>query len=504
MSPLRFPSHARSLSLVLPLFAALAGVIGPACRAAALPTVPPNFTIQQIGTGLRQPVKIAFTPDGRALVTERGTGQVRLIKHDVLVVTPVADFATNFCRERGLIGITVSPSFKQDHWVYVFFSQATTPTETTLADSIVDNRIVRFTMSGDTMLAGSAVVLRSLPTLPDFCGHISGDMHFAQDGTLLVTYGDGGYDVSPSLDLSSDRGKMLRLDPVTGQAAADNFFANDGDPLTLADIWAYGLRNTFDFTIDRTTGQVLGSDNSNFTEDELNRIVEGGNYGWPIVEGPADLPAELAYAITQPNYHDPIWNSGAATICPTGIVVADIGRFSGALGRSILLGQCDEPWKISRLPLGGADGLTVTGPAEDWATNFPYSVIDLEWDALGRLWVTSFPDPGFVYRIEHVNTTAVPPGAQARLALAHAGENPSRGGAAVRATVPGGPPASLAVFDVSGRCVRRLADSVPGGLASTVSWDGRDGDGRTARAGCYFVALRQGATRATLPIVLLP
>jgi glucose/arabinose dehydrogenase len=471
--------------------------------AAALPTVPPNYTIEQIATGFFQPIALAFTPDGRALVTERGTGQVRMIKNDALLSQPVVDFATNVCRERGLIGIAVDPAFAQNRWVYVFLSQATTASESVIADSIVDNRVVRFTMSADTMLAGSAVLLHSLPTESNMCQHIAGNIHFGPDGYLLVSYGDGQYAPSPALDLSSERGKILRLDPETGQGAADNPFASDGDPATLADIWAYGVRNSFDFTVDRSNGHVLASENSNFVEDEVNWIVRGGDYGWPQVEGPVDTPAESAYAATHPAYREPIWNSGPTTICPTGIVVTDSARWIGVLGHSLLLAQCNPPYKVIRLPLGGANGTTVIGPAEDFATDFPYSVIDLEWDAQDGLWVSSFPYPGFVYRIRYVPATAVPHASTASLRLAHAGQNPARGGAAVRATVPAGATASLSVYDLAGRVVRTLGPKLPAGVVTTMSWDGRDSAGRAVRPGCYYVSLRQGAARTTLPVVLL-
>ena len=117
-----------------------------------------------------------------------------------------------------------------------------------MASSVVDNRIVRFTASGDTALAGSETLIRSLPLFPNSCFHNSGNIHFGLDDTLLVTYGDGNFPPFPSLDLSDLHGKMLRLDATTGQAAPGNFFATDGDSLTLPEIWAYGLRNSFDFT----------------------------------------------------------------------------------------------------------------------------------------------------------------------------------------------------------------------------------------------------------------
>jgi glucose/arabinose dehydrogenase len=496
------PGRTNVLAFLL-LGGGIAGLGASATFVAALPTVPPGFTVEQVASGFHQPISIAFLPDGRVLFTERGTGQVHLIANDVVSPVPVADFATNFCRERGLIGIAVSPAFKQDSLVYVFFSQSSTTTDTFASTAIVDNRVVKFRLRGDTMLAGSAVVVRSLPTLPDHCAHISGNLHFALDGSLLVSYGDGEYDPSPSLDLSSERGKLLRLDPATGNGYPDNPFADDGDPATLDDIWAYGLRNTFDFTIDRQTGQVFGTENSDGTEDEVNWLVAGGNYGWPRVEGPADLPDEIAYADSQANYHEPIWNSGPTTVCPTGIVVADSNRFGGSLGRSLLVAECNPPYKIVRFPVGGLDGATVTGPTEDWATGFPYSVIDLEWDPQGRLWISSFPDPGFLYRVSYTATLAVPPGPSARLALAHAGQHPARGGAAVRATIPPGPAGRLSVFDAVGRRVRVLAESLPSGEATTVSWDGRDDGGRSVHAGCFFVRLVQGGARATLPVILL-
>jgi hypothetical protein len=92
-------------------------------------------------------------------------------------------------------------------------------------------------------------------------------------------------------DLSSPLGTLLRIDPLQAGAnaygiPADNPFVSDGDPQTLAEIWAYGLRNPHRFSWD--TGGVAGllvSDIGQANVEEINRVEAGGNYGWSEREG---------------------------------------------------------------------------------------------------------------------------------------------------------------------------------------------------------------------------
>jgi glucose/arabinose dehydrogenase len=471
-----------------------------ASPAGAQPTVVvPGFEITAITAGLIGPVALAPLPDGRVLVTERFQGRLRMIKNDLLLPQPVANFDTNVCRERGLIGVAIDPDFASNRWVYCFYSRSSLPgQDTAIAANIVDNRVVRITLDADTMLAGSEVLIRSLPTDPLLCAHIAGNLHFAPDGTLLVSYGDGEIG-SPSLDLTSLRGKLLRLDPATGQAAPDNFFALDGNPQTLPEIWAYGLRNTFDFTLERGTGRVYATENGGHIDDEVNLLVERGDYGWPLVEGFANLGSEQSYQSTHPDYRNPLWATGDTTICPTGIVAVDAARWGGAYAGRLLFAVCNEPFGVRMLTLD-ATGQAVTGPAGDFATGFAGSVIDLEFDGDDNLWLTTF---NTVYRIRPLAGTPAEPAPGGRLVLAHGGRHPDRGGATLRRSVPAAGTARLTVQDLRGRTVRVLwaAAAEPG--PRIARWDGRDGSGRRAAPGMYFARLAHDGGTRSLPVLLL-
>ncbi len=83
-------------------------------------------------------------------------------------------------------------------------------------------------------------------------------------------------------DLSNPHGKILRINK-DGSVPADNPFV--GQPGKLDAIWAYGFRNPWRFQFDSATGDLYGGDVGNFSWEEINHIVKGANYGWPIHEG---------------------------------------------------------------------------------------------------------------------------------------------------------------------------------------------------------------------------
>ncbi|MGH7726819.1 MAG: PQQ-dependent sugar dehydrogenase [Candidatus Eiseniibacteriota bacterium] len=464
--------------------------------AVAVPTLPVGFTIESLGD-LGNPIAMAFTPDGRLLVTDRFNGQVVCFVDDVRQFPEVIDFDTNVCRERGLLGIAVDPNFEQNGYVYVFMSLSSLPGEQSLGTRIIDNRIVRFTMAGNVAMPGSETLIRALPTSVLSCSHVGGNLHFAPDDTLLVTYGDSETNPSPALSKLDLRGKLLRLDPSTGGAAPGNLWVKDGDPNTAGEIYSYGLRNSFDFTI-HPNGKIYATENSNFVHDEINLLVEGREYGWPEVEGWADLVDEQLYAVTHPAYTDPLWTSGDTTICPTGIEPVARSDWGSILGDGLLFGQCNQGYKISVLPLN-ASGTAAAGPATVFA-NFDGPVIDLLFDSENHLYVTTFPT---LYKITKLPTTGVPNAPVTGLALAHAGAHPRAGGASIRVTGIAAAGARLSIRDVTGRLVRAypLAEWSDG--SAVVQWDGRDRSGRDVAAGVYFAQVGTAREKSSLPIVLL-
>jgi glucose/arabinose dehydrogenase len=137
--------------------------------------------------------------------------------------------------------------------------------------------------------------------------HNGGNIHFGPDGKLYVSIGE---DANPanSQDLSVKNGKIHRLN-ADGSIPADNPFY--GQPRVEGSIYAYGLRNSFDFDFDPVTGVLFASENGPDCDDEVNRILPGYKYGWR-----PDYPCDD----TDPTYNTipALWR-WTPTIAPTGI-----------------------------------------------------------------------------------------------------------------------------------------------------------------------------------------
>ena len=283
--------------LVLAIVAAAllaAALVRPGPAAGAFPVrsaTGPEVSV--IATGLRVPWDIAFLPDGRALVTERGGG-LRIVGADLrLAAEPLASISVSAAGEGGLLGIAVDPAFAAGHpFVYVY---------ATVGGEL---EIQRWRMTGDR-LARDGVVLDGIEAGQI---HDSGRIRFGPDGALYVLTGDAG-NGDLSQDPASRNGKVLRIAPGayrTGSPAPERV--------------ALGLRNPQGLAWQPGTGRLFVTDHgpSGFDggsgDDELNAIVPGGNYGWPEVQGrdhrsfiaPAQLweetiaPSGLAF-VTRPN-----------------------------------------------------------------------------------------------------------------------------------------------------------------------------------------------------------
>jgi hypothetical protein len=122
--------------------------------------------------------------------------------------------------------------------------------------------------------------------------HTIGGIHFGRDGLLYISNGDGtSYNFVDSRavrvqDINNLSGKMLRVDPITGQGVASNPFYN-GDPgSNRSKVFYLGLRNPFRFTFDPITQLPLLGDVGWNTWEEINTGIAGSNFGWPYLEGP--------------------------------------------------------------------------------------------------------------------------------------------------------------------------------------------------------------------------
>jgi len=180
----------------------------------------------------------------------------------------------------------------------------------------------------------------------------------ADYGNLYVAIGDGGSSNDPwniSEDPNKPYGKILRIDPIDPNGAAtygivaDNVFASDGDSSTLAEVYAYGLRNPQRFGWDDNTGNLYAADIGQGTWEEINLITNGGNFGWDNEEGNSS-PLD-------PSLEDPIANynqSGDLPLPPTSPLTG---------GRAITAGEV-----VRGTGIPGLDGLLLAG---DFPTGVP-------------------------------------------------------------------------------------------------------------------------------------
>jgi glucose/arabinose dehydrogenase len=254
------------------------GAVAPPAPAARI--VPPGFTQRAVMRQLPRATDMAFAPDGRLFVTLK-SGVVRYRRTNGTVGTLL-----NFSRminddgERGLLGIAVAARFASNHHLYLVYTHRAT------RRLPVHNRLVRVTVRNGRLAPGSQRMLFRFDG-QQAMRHVGGSVQVGPDGKLYVSHGENGR-ASLAQSLGSVLGKIVRLNR-NGTIPVDNPFFNRASGRNRA-IWARGLRNPFKFAFDPRTGRGFVNDVGAQAWEEINRLSRGGNYGWPIEEGPENGP----------------------------------------------------------------------------------------------------------------------------------------------------------------------------------------------------------------------
>jgi hypothetical protein len=235
--------------------------------------------------------------------------------------------------------------------------------------------------------------------------HNGGTMRFGADGFLYFTVGDGGAaddqgaGHSPGgngQDKSNILGKIVRID-VNARTSPNGQYGVPGDnPFVgqagvVQEIFAYGLRNPYTFSVDRQTGELYVADVGQNDVEEIDRIVKGGNFGWPIKEGSfffdpngtgegfvttapvVAVPSDLVDPIAQYDHDEGtavisggVYRGAALPGLAGKYIFGDWGKFSAATGRLFYL----DGSEVKELKIGATDrtlGLWLKGFGEDAA-----------------------------------------------------------------------------------------------------------------------------------------
>jgi glucose/arabinose dehydrogenase/PKD repeat protein len=368
----------RLLAGVLTVFALLAPAL--VLTAPAMAEPPADFqTSLVIGDGLDGPSGFEIAPDGRIFILERA-GKIKIVKNGELLPTPFADLPSEDTGDRGLIGIAFDPDYGvSNHYVYFYY---------TGQDLL--NHLVRFSAVDDVGTDGPLELFRT--SSPSQLLHVGGSIRFGPDGKLYFAVGDNG-NGPLAQDLSSPHGKILRINK-DGSLPADNPFF--GQPGKLGAIWAYGFRNPWRFQFDSATGQLYGGDVGDFTWEEVNHIVKGANYGWPIHEGTCTSGC-TGYVNSIHAY--PHAGESAAV---TGGPVYRGDMFPAEYRGDLFFGDYAKGF-IKHTDLDADGNITAVQDFDDQAG----SVVDMKVAPDGSLYyITYFP--GALYRISYNTTSHVP------------------------------------------------------------------------------------------------
>ena len=272
-----------------------------------------NLTVSTVIAGLDQPTSLAFIGPNDFLVLERATGKVQRIVNGALHSTPL-DLAVNNASERGLLGIALHPKFAQNGFVYLYWTESSTGTDTANIDQVplLGNRVDRYVWNGSTLTFDRNLIkLRALQQdagQPSRGNHNGGVLRVGPDGKVYIVIGDNGrrgllQNITSGGPIPDDQfggpepddahltGVILRLND-DGSTPTDNPFANVTTTLTgeaaanVKKVFAYGVRNSFGMDFDPLSGALWTQENGDDAFDEINRVTPGFNGGWIQTMGP--------------------------------------------------------------------------------------------------------------------------------------------------------------------------------------------------------------------------
>ena len=280
------------------------------------PTGAPALDVEVVLDGLDHPWDVAQAPDGTLLVDERAGGLTAVLP-DGEARTLDADFDDLFAEgETGLMGLALDPAFADNRRFYTCQGVQSGGDDDTRAPEIqviawtVDEGWTTATRVADPLLGG-------IPVNADSGRHGGCRVEFGPDGALFVGTGDNALGTNPQ-DLGSLAGKVLRIDPDTGEALPDNPFTDDADAADR--IWTYGHRNVQGLAVHPDSGQVYSVEHGPDRDDEVNLLQAGADHGWdPVGSGVYDESVPM----TAPGAVPAVWSSGEPTIAPSGATFLD-------------------------------------------------------------------------------------------------------------------------------------------------------------------------------------
>jgi glucose/arabinose dehydrogenase len=293
-----------------------------------------------VARGLANPWAVAFLPDGRFLVTERA-GRMRIVERDGRIGEPVAGLPpVDAGGQCGLLDVVLDPKFADNGWVYWSYAEA--------GDGGNGTAVARGRLQG-TQLRDVQKIFTQQPKVSSRL-HCGSRLVFARDGRLFVALGDRFSRKDDAQTLDNLLGKVVRIEP-DGRVPPDNpFVGRDG---ARPEVFSLGHRNVQGAALHPASGELWLVEHGPQGGDELNRVLPGRNYGWPLVTFGRNygLGTRIGEEGPKPGFEQPLQVWMPTSVAPSGMVFLTSERYPGWQG-SLFIGTL-RGQALLRLQLDG-------------------------------------------------------------------------------------------------------------------------------------------------------
>jgi|TARA_Y100000996_G_C22548441_1_gene652783 glucose/arabinose dehydrogenase len=274
-----------------------------------------DFKYEILAEGLNRPWGVAIVDNDHVIFTEL-SGQLRQIYQGKLIEEAVKGVPSVLYKgQGGLSGVTVDPNFKENNILYLAFSSRDEGERTNTL------KVIRAELINNS-LKNIKEIFRAFPSR-NTALHYGGKMTFLDDGTLLITSGDGFNYRESAQQLDNHFGKILRIN-TDGSIPNDNPFLDKS--YALPEIWSYGHRNPQGLI--NHEGVIYGLEHGPMGGDEINIIEPGKNYGWPAITYGKDYNGSIISPFTEMDGMEQPIKYWVPSIAPSSITYYDKNLFS--------------------------------------------------------------------------------------------------------------------------------------------------------------------------------
>lgn len=343
-----------------------------------------SFRVVVVADGLADPWGMTFLPDGDILVTER-PGRLRILRDGRLLAQPVSGVpAVRDVGQGGLLDVLPHPQFQQNRMIYLSYASS--------HDGGVTTHVARGRLLQGT-LQDVEVIFRAEPSSSKGV-HFGSRLVFDRENFLYITVGDRGQ-MQRAQDLEDHAGKILRLHD-DGRVPNDNPFIGQRGP--RLEIFSFGHRNPQGLTVHPETGEIWEHEHGPRGGDEINLILPGRNYGWPIVTLGIDYTGfTIGDGLTHADGMEDPLHHWTPSIAPSGMAFYAGKKFPKWEG-DLFIGALAHR-HLARVRFSGTRVVEEERLLEDLNRR----VRDVRVGPEGNLWVLTDHDPGQILRLEPID-----------------------------------------------------------------------------------------------------